>query len=198
VLADAPDQSPPLAGTPRRHSMIKLAKIDDDLDAAVAEVYGWPVDLIDEQILERLVALNHERAEEESRGFVCWLRPDYQNPTGKQQRGVELMDDDAEGGRGKAERRKTRAPLGRRGRRRPSWKSARVPKRSPSKPPPSAPSSRPRASPPTRRRSRKRSPAPTKPGSPNCSRPSPPSARRGSWKMAATLRREGGGVRGRA
>jgi type II restriction/modification system DNA methylase subunit YeeA len=32
------------------------------LDAAVAAAYGWPVDLTDEQILERLLALNLERA----------------------------------------------------------------------------------------------------------------------------------------
>jgi hypothetical protein len=35
-------------------------------------------------ILLRLVALNKERAEEESRGHIRWLRPDYQNPTGAQ------------------------------------------------------------------------------------------------------------------
>jgi hypothetical protein len=34
------------------------------LDAAVAAAYGWPADLSDEQILERLLALNLERAEE--------------------------------------------------------------------------------------------------------------------------------------
>ena len=33
-----------------------------DLDAAVAAAYGWPADLTDEQILERLFALNQERA----------------------------------------------------------------------------------------------------------------------------------------
>jgi hypothetical protein len=37
------------------------------LDAAVAGAYGWPADLTDEQILERLLALNLERAVEESR-----------------------------------------------------------------------------------------------------------------------------------
>lgn len=31
-------------------------------------------------ILERLVALNHERAAEERRGLVRWLRPDFQHP----------------------------------------------------------------------------------------------------------------------
>jgi type II restriction/modification system DNA methylase subunit YeeA len=33
-----------------------------DLDAAVAAAYGWPSDLTDDQILERLFALNQERA----------------------------------------------------------------------------------------------------------------------------------------
>jgi hypothetical protein len=59
-----------------------LKQIHDDLDAAVAEAYRWPADLTDEQILQRLVALNHERAEEERRGLVRWLRPDFQNPAG--------------------------------------------------------------------------------------------------------------------
>ncbi len=51
-----------------------------ELRAAVAEAYGWPVDLTDEQILENLVALNHERAEEEANGVVRWRRPDFQAP----------------------------------------------------------------------------------------------------------------------
>jgi len=37
------------------------------LDAAVAAAYGWPADLSDEQILEKLLALNLERAAEESK-----------------------------------------------------------------------------------------------------------------------------------
>ena len=37
------------------------------LDAAVAAAYGWPADLTDEQILERLLALNLERAAEEAK-----------------------------------------------------------------------------------------------------------------------------------
>ncbi|MDB6032527.1 MAG: hypothetical protein JWM16_2865 [Verrucomicrobiales bacterium] len=32
------------------------------LDAAVADAYGWPADLTDDQVLERLLALNLERA----------------------------------------------------------------------------------------------------------------------------------------
>jgi len=59
-----------------------LKKLHDDLDAAVFDAYGWPRDLTDEQILERLVALNAERAAEEKRGLVRWLRPEFQNPTG--------------------------------------------------------------------------------------------------------------------
>lgn len=57
-----------------------LKELHEELDAAVADAYGWPHDLTDEQILERLVVLNKERAEEEKRGLVRWLRPDYQIP----------------------------------------------------------------------------------------------------------------------
>ena len=60
-----------------------LKQIHDELDAAVFAAYGWPVTLTDEEILERLVALNHERAEEEKRGLVRWLRPEFQNPQGE-------------------------------------------------------------------------------------------------------------------
>ena len=55
-----------------------LKQIHDELDAAVFDAYGWPHDLTDEEILERLVALNHERAEEEKRGLIRWLRPEFQ------------------------------------------------------------------------------------------------------------------------
>jgi hypothetical protein len=61
-----------------------LRDIHDRIDAAVAEAYGWPADLPDEDILFRLVALNQDRAEEEARGKIRYLRPDYQNPTGVQ------------------------------------------------------------------------------------------------------------------
>ena len=59
-----------------------LKQIHDEIDAAVFAAYGWPATLSDEEILERLVALNHERAEEEKRGLVRWLRPEFQNPGG--------------------------------------------------------------------------------------------------------------------
>ncbi|WP_245227247.1 type IIL restriction-modification enzyme MmeI [Parasedimentitalea maritima] len=61
-----------------------LRDLHDQIDAAVADAYGWPADLSDEEILFRLVALNKERAEEEAKGQVRWLRPDYQNPSGQQ------------------------------------------------------------------------------------------------------------------
>ena len=59
-----------------------LREIHDELDAAVFDAYGWPYELSDEHILERLVALNAERAAEERRGLVRWLRPEYQAPKG--------------------------------------------------------------------------------------------------------------------
>jgi hypothetical protein len=55
-----------------------LRRLHDDLDRAVLAAYGWPADLSDEELLSRLVALNRERAEEEWRGRVRWLRPEYQ------------------------------------------------------------------------------------------------------------------------
>lgn len=65
-----------------------LKQIHDELDNAVLDAYGWQ-DLKDNQktkaeieeiILERLVALNAERAEEERHGIIRWLRPEYQAP----------------------------------------------------------------------------------------------------------------------
>jgi hypothetical protein len=57
-----------------------LKELHEKIDALVFEAYGWPQSLTDEEILERLVALNHERAAEEKRGHVRWLRPEYQIP----------------------------------------------------------------------------------------------------------------------
>ena len=81
-----------------------LRQLHDELDEAMLNAYGWG-DLIetlriahgnvtagegvsreeaklsfDEAVLERLVALNAERAAEEVRGHVRWLRPEFQNP----------------------------------------------------------------------------------------------------------------------
>ena len=55
-----------------------LKQLHDDLDTAVFAAYGWPVSLTDAEILERLVALNAERAAAEKRGVIHWLRPEYQ------------------------------------------------------------------------------------------------------------------------
>lgn len=67
-----------------------LKQIHDELDAAVLAAYGWPVEISDEQILERLVALNAERAEEERNGLIRWLRPEYQAPDAVQPVQTEL------------------------------------------------------------------------------------------------------------
>ena len=61
-----------------------LKDLHDQIDAAVAEAYGWAADLSDEEILFQLVALNRDRAEREAAGHIRWLRPDYENPDGKQ------------------------------------------------------------------------------------------------------------------
>lgn len=61
-----------------------LKQLHDDLDAAVFDAYGWPATLTDEEILERLVALNAERAAEEQQGLIRWLRPEFQNPSAGQ------------------------------------------------------------------------------------------------------------------
>ncbi|MGK2898729.1 MAG: type IIL restriction-modification enzyme MmeI [Burkholderiaceae bacterium] len=79
-----------------------LAELHDSLDALVLQAYGWS-DLApalvgqpggtlpwpgkpaaqaaaEEELLLRLVALNAERAAEEARGTVRWLRPEFQDP----------------------------------------------------------------------------------------------------------------------
>ena len=55
-------------------------RLHDQIDAAVADAYGWPANLSPSEIVTRLVALNAERAAEEAVGHVRWLRPDYQIP----------------------------------------------------------------------------------------------------------------------
>jgi SAM-dependent methyltransferase len=66
-----------------------LKQFHDELDAAVFAAYGWPATLTDEEILERLVLLNAERAAEERRGLVRWLRPEFQNPQGAGQAALD-------------------------------------------------------------------------------------------------------------
>jgi hypothetical protein len=57
-----------------------LQQLHDDLDTVVAAAYGWPADLPDEEILQRLVDLNTQRAAEEANGHIRRLRPEYQAP----------------------------------------------------------------------------------------------------------------------
>jgi hypothetical protein len=58
-----------------------LASFHADLDAAVLDAYGWHDQPSDEQLLERLVALNLDRRAEEAAGHIRWLRPAFQSPT---------------------------------------------------------------------------------------------------------------------
>jgi SAM-dependent methyltransferase len=64
----------------QRGLVLILKELHEQIDALTFQAYGWPAELSDEQILERLVALNAERAKEEAAGLVRWLRPDYQIP----------------------------------------------------------------------------------------------------------------------
>ncbi len=86
ILKDPPDNLTLSAKEKKIHEqglVSVLKQIHDDLDAAVFDAYGWPPDLTDEQILEKLVALNAERAAEEKRGLIRWLRPEFQNKAGR-------------------------------------------------------------------------------------------------------------------
>ncbi len=55
-----------------------LLQFHNDIDHATLAAYGWPADLTDEQIIERLLVLNAERGTEEDREKVRWLRPERQ------------------------------------------------------------------------------------------------------------------------
>lgn len=57
-----------------------LDEIHQQLDAAVAAAYGWPAQMEEAEILERVVALNAQRAAEEAAGTVRYLRPGLQDP----------------------------------------------------------------------------------------------------------------------
>lgn len=61
-----------------RGLVLILQELHDRLDAAVVKSYGWQADIDVEQILDGLVKLNEVRAAEERRGFIKWLRSEYQ------------------------------------------------------------------------------------------------------------------------
>lgn len=100
-----------------------MRQLHEELDQAVLSAYGWSDlhDLLqighgnapppegttreeakrafDEAILERLVALNAERAAEEARGHIQWLRPEFQNPDAQrepEQRGLDTTTGEAD------------------------------------------------------------------------------------------------------
>ena len=61
-----------------------VLSLHQQLDAAVAEAYGWPADLSDADLLTRLVQLNNARQREEAAGTIRYLRPAYQAPDEQQ------------------------------------------------------------------------------------------------------------------
>ena len=65
-----------------------LKQLHEDLDAAVFDAYGWSPNLTDEEPLEKLVALNHQRAAEEKAGIIKHLRPRLPNPPPQNNAGV--------------------------------------------------------------------------------------------------------------
>ncbi|HEY0293384.1 MAG TPA: type IIL restriction-modification enzyme MmeI, partial [Hansschlegelia sp.] len=69
-----------------------LGELHERIDRMVAGAYGWPADLSDEAMIARLVALNQERAAEEARGDIRFLRAAYQagrSDRPDRQRGLE-------------------------------------------------------------------------------------------------------------
>ena len=79
------------------HGLVSvLREIHADLDHAVAEAYGWPVDLATEDVLFKLVELNAARAAEERSGLVRWLRPEFQKTSDTQAGlGVEMEEEES-------------------------------------------------------------------------------------------------------
>ena len=69
-----------------------LRDIHAELDIAVAEAYGWPATISDQEILARMVALNEVRSKDELSGRVHWLRPEFQAPRSSTHDQIELGD----------------------------------------------------------------------------------------------------------
>lgn len=74
-----------------------LKELHDELDAAVAQAYGWTPGLPDDELLQRLVALNAQRRAEEEEGHVRYLRPAYQAPEQAAAQGALDLDLDVGG-----------------------------------------------------------------------------------------------------
>jgi len=64
--------------TLNRGRVLIMKDLHDQIDAAVMQAYDWKETLSEPEIIARLVELNQQRAEEERRGLIRWLRPDYQ------------------------------------------------------------------------------------------------------------------------
>lgn len=64
----------------QRGLVLILKELHETIDGLTMDAYGWPRDVSDQQVLERLVALNADRTREEAEGHVRWLRPEYQAP----------------------------------------------------------------------------------------------------------------------
>lgn len=58
--------------------ILSLIEHHDRIDALTLRAYGWEAGLSDYEMLERLVALNVQRAADEKTNEPLWLRPDYQ------------------------------------------------------------------------------------------------------------------------
>ena len=122
---------------------------------------------LEETILHRLVALNAERAAEERRGLIRWLRPDFQRPGWHYRRPSG----------GGTDRRRPR-------RERPQTRLAQDPAGAVP-----GPARRTRRPPRPQQRRRPRPvlhPRPARPRQPNSWRPSPASATPAAWTTAAT------------
>lgn len=74
-----------------------LQHLHEELDAAVADAYAWPVNLPAAKVVARVVALNRERLAEEATGQVRWLRPDYQAPAEQRRQPAQAALDVDEG-----------------------------------------------------------------------------------------------------
>lgn len=100
--ADVPPLSEKELDIAKAAQISVLKDIHDEIDREVFAAYGWEdlgkrlvgrpgattpsphkspdQEAAEEELLVRLVALNQERAAEEKRGLVRWLRPEYQKP----------------------------------------------------------------------------------------------------------------------